>query len=141
MPRFALLEHTGAPDDPAGRHYDLLLESEQACRTWRLADIPAAGGPAVAAVEIAAHRLAWLDHEAGPVSGGRGFARRIAAGTYDPLPPTAGDADPRAAIEVTLHGDVVGGQLELCGRDGRWLARLIAAHPGGYHGPTPEETR
>ena len=26
MPRFIILEHTGAPDDPAGRHYDLLLE-------------------------------------------------------------------------------------------------------------------
>jgi hypothetical protein len=26
------------------------------------------------------HRLAWLDHESGEVSGGRGFARRVARG-------------------------------------------------------------
>jgi len=27
MPRFAILEHTGAPDDPSGRHFDLLIEA------------------------------------------------------------------------------------------------------------------
>jgi hypothetical protein len=83
MPRFVLLEHTGAPDDPTGLHYDLLLETEAACRTWRLAGIPMPGGPAVPAIELPPHRLAWLDHEAGEVSGGRGFARRIAAGSYE----------------------------------------------------------
>lgn len=82
MPRFVLLEHTGAPDDPAGRHYDLLLEAGEACRTWRLTEMPVANGPPVTAVELPPHRLAWLDHLAGEVSGGRGFARRIAAGTY-----------------------------------------------------------
>lgn len=82
MPRFAILEHTGAPDDPAGRHYDLLLEAGDVCRTWRLAEMPVAGGPPVTAVELPPHRLAWLDHVAGEVSGGRGFARRIAAGEY-----------------------------------------------------------
>ncbi|MEI8368528.1 MAG: hypothetical protein WCJ31_08840 [Planctomycetia bacterium] len=70
MPRFILLEHVGAPDDPAGLHYDLLLEAREACHTWRLAEIPSPGGPAVAAVEITPHRLAWLDHVAGKVSGG-----------------------------------------------------------------------
>ena len=44
MPRFALLEHTGAPDDPGGRHFDLLLEAGEACRTWRLLEIPQADG-------------------------------------------------------------------------------------------------
>ena len=83
MPRFAILEHTGAPDDPAGRHYDLLLETGEICRTWRLAELPLPGGPPVPAVELPPHRLAWLDHESGEVSGGRGFARRIAAGEYD----------------------------------------------------------
>lgn len=81
MPRFALLEHTGAPDDPTGRHVDLLVEDGDGCRTWRLADVPLPNGPAVTAVEIAPHRLAWLDHLEGPVSGGRGRARRIDSGT------------------------------------------------------------
>lgn len=82
MPRFILLEHTGAPDDPAGLHYDLLLEAGDACRTWRLAALPTPAAPAVSAVELPPHRLAWLDHVAGPVSGGRGFAQRMEAGTY-----------------------------------------------------------
>jgi hypothetical protein len=81
MRRFALLEHTGAPDDPTGRHIDLLVEDGERCRTWRLSDVPHPVGPAVKAVEIAPHRLAWLDHLDGPVSGGRGRARRIEAGT------------------------------------------------------------
>ena len=76
MPRFVLLEHTGHPDDPAGRHYDLLLEEPDACRTWRLAELPVAGGEPVVALPLPPHRLAWLDTLAGEVSGGRGFARR-----------------------------------------------------------------
>ena len=81
MPRFALLEHTGAPDDPTGRHVDLLVEDGDQCRTWRLSDVPLTNGPSVTAVEIAPHRKAWLDHLDGPVSGGRGRARRIDSGT------------------------------------------------------------
>ncbi len=102
MPRFIILEHTGAPDDPAGRHYDLLLEDGESCRTWRLAALPEVGGPAVETTELAPHRLAWLDHEVGEVSGGRGFARRIDAGTYEPAPSRGINA---GSVAVTLHGD------------------------------------
>jgi hypothetical protein len=100
MPRFALLEHTGAPDDPAGRHYDLMLEAGDACRTWRLAEIPSLGGPPVTAVELPPHRLAWLDHVAGEVSGGRGFARRIDAGDYQIV--TSDAAGLMAATQCTI---------------------------------------
>jgi len=86
MPRFVLLEHTGHPDDPVGRHYDLLLEETDSCRAWRLAEIPMAGGEPVAAEALPPHRLDWLDTLAGEVSGGRGFARRMDAGTYERAP-------------------------------------------------------
>ena len=76
MPRFAILEHVGAPDDPAGWHLDLLLENGPACRTWRLMAMPEPGGPAMAAVELPAHRLAWLETIEADVSGGRGRVRR-----------------------------------------------------------------
>ena len=105
MPRFILLEHVGAPDDPTGRHFDLLLEAGTSCATWRLAEIPAPGGPAVTAVEIAPHRLAWLDHVAGEVSGGRGFARRIDGGTYEPAIEPSAEGTPRERIHVRLVGD------------------------------------
>lgn len=121
MRRFILLEHTGAPDDPAGRHFDLLLEAGDACRTWRLPQVPVPGGPAVSAVELAPHRLAWLDHEAGEVSGGRGFARRVEAGTYHV---STGDApDIMQATHLLLVTTTSGGPefLELIHSGDRWM--------------------
>jgi hypothetical protein len=112
MPRFVLLEHTGHPEDPAGRHYDLLLEEPEACRTWRLAAIPVAGGGPVDALPLPPHRLAWLDTLAGEVSGNRGFARRVDAGTYE----TAGD-------EIRLQGSILAGRLRLRETTG-WRATL-----------------
>ena len=119
MPRFALLEHTQSPDDPAGLHYDLLLEAEADCRTWRLATLPEAGGPPVAAVELPPHRLAWLDHEAGTVSGGRGFARRIDGGTCTVASTPAG-------LAVTADGRLLRGRLALAPAAAGWLIRLAA---------------
>jgi hypothetical protein len=82
MPRYALLEHTGAPDDPSGCHYDLLLEDGDHCRAWRLPHRPTAGEAAQAAVELAPHRLVWLTPRSAAVSGGRGWASGIAHGHY-----------------------------------------------------------
>ena len=123
MPRFIVLEHTGAPDDPAGLHYDLLLEDGAACRTWRLAALPDPGGPAVPAVELAPHRLAWLDHEAGAVSGGRGFARRIDAGDYEATAAEARACNAAAALCVTLHGSRAPARWSLEPDASGWLVR------------------
>ena len=115
MPRFALLEHTGHPEDPAGRHYDLLLEDPglptgPACHTWRLDAIPVVGGSEVTTRELPPHRLEWLDRVEGPVSGNRGFARRIDAGSYAPV---AGFADAQATLVVAVRGGVLVGRLHL----------------------------
>jgi hypothetical protein len=126
MPRFVILEHTAAPDDPAGIHYDLLLETAAGCRTWRLAKLPQPGGPTVAAVELPVHRRAWLDHEAGAVSGGRGYARRIDAGPYESGPPVTLDTGPGGVVDVILEGERVVGRLALRGHDGGWTAMLTA---------------
>jgi hypothetical protein len=72
--RFVILEH----DHPA-LHWDFMLESDGALRTWRLPNPPAAGN--MSAEEIAEHRLAYLDYE-GPVSGGRGAVKRWDCGAY-----------------------------------------------------------
>jgi hypothetical protein len=124
MPRFALLEHTGAPDDPSGRHFDLLLEAGEACRTWRLFEIPRADGPAVAAVELPPHRLAWLERLEGEVSGGRGFARRVSAGSYELL--AGDDLDLMAATEivVAIEGEDFAGRLRLEAVQNGWVLRL-----------------
>ena len=100
MPRYVLLEHTGAPDDPRGCHLDLLLEDGDACRTWRLDHLPLLDGPPLTAIPLPAHRLIWLDREAAAVSGGRGWARRIIGGHYTgQLPPTTTET-----VTVQLSG-------------------------------------
>lgn len=114
MPRFVLLEHIDHPDDPAGLHYDLLLEEAEACRTWRLATIPGAGGDAVAAEPLPPHRLEWLGIERGEVSGGRGFAKRVDAGSY-----SAG-----ADGQLDLTGAILAGRLRLEPAATGWRATL-----------------
>jgi len=108
VPRFVLLEHVGHPDDPAGLHYDLLLEEAEACRTWRLATIPVAGEETVAAEPLPPHRLAWLDIAAAEVSEGRGFARRIDAGTYEVTETAA-----PGTLDVVLSGMILAGRFRL----------------------------
>jgi hypothetical protein len=124
MPRFALLEHAGAPDDPAGRHFDFLLEAGAACRTWRLLDVPQPGGPPVAALELPPHRLAWLDHVAGEVSGGRGFATRVDAGTYELVSGDAAEVASVTSCVVAVAGATVRGRLRLEAVAGGWAVRL-----------------
>lgn len=136
MPRFILLEHTGAPDDPAGLHYDLLLEAADACHTWRLAEIPSPGGPAVAAVAIPPHRLVWLDHVAGDVSGGRGFARRIDGGTYEPSLECDAEGAQQNRIHVRLVGDRSTRPLLLVRGAEGWTAQVEPWRPfSGELGP------
>jgi hypothetical protein len=129
MPRFALLEHIGAPDDPAGLHFDLLLEGPRACRTWRLVERPVPGGPAVAAHELAAHRLAWLDCVEQEVSGGRGIARRIDAGTFTVV---ALDTDALATatvIVIALAAAVASGRMRIEAVGGGWAVSMMDASP------------
>ena len=80
--RWVLLRHTGSPDDFRGIHFDLLLEDQKLCRTWRLSDIPLLDGPSVESVQIAHHNLAWLDTKEKVVSGNRGVATRIKNGIF-----------------------------------------------------------
>jgi hypothetical protein len=81
MPRFVLLRHECPPDFGPPSHWDLMLEDGAALATWRLAELPAPGGPAVAAERLADHRLAYLDYE-GPLAGNRGSVHRVDAGEF-----------------------------------------------------------
>jgi hypothetical protein len=132
MPRFALLEHTGAPDDPAGRHFDLLLEDGAACRTWRLLSMPQAGDPAVAALELPPHRLAWLDIRESEVSGGRGHARRVDAGEYEVLAADAATPGAATSLVLRVQGERLKGRLRLEQVAAGWAVGL--AYDGGKPG-------
>jgi hypothetical protein len=75
MPRFVILEH-----DHPDLHWDLMLESGEILRTWRLA-APPGQGTDVAAAHSFDHRRLYLDYE-GPVSGDRGRVIRWDSGTF-----------------------------------------------------------
>ena len=105
MPRYALLRHTGAPDDPSGCHFDLLLEDGASCRTWRLADIPIVNAVEQDAIPLPAHRLIWLEPRGVRVRGGAGRPERIRACRYLGSLPTVANEP----IEITfIDGDLSG---------------------------------
>jgi len=97
-----------------GLHFDLLLEDEEFCRTWRLSSIPILDGPAVEALPISPHKLYWLDTEESSVSGGRGWAKRIVFGSFcGSLPSQTVDS-----VSIEIHSNSLTGCLilknELC---------------------------
>jgi hypothetical protein len=75
MPRFVILEH-----DHPFLHWDLMLETGDVLRAWRLLEQPAVGRT-IQAEALGDHRLLYLDYE-GPVSGNRGSVHRWDAGTF-----------------------------------------------------------
>ena len=107
--RWILLEHFGSPDDPLGVHFDLLLEDGKVCRSWRLKKILVLDGPSQKVVPIPSHRLVWLDHSDGEVSGGRGWAKKVMAGFF------LGELseDPADPVQIELHSNVLKGNLEI----------------------------
>ncbi len=80
--RWVILRHIGAPDDSRGIHFDLLLEDQEFCRTWRLRDIPLLDGPYVESIYTAPHTLDWLDIEEKVLSRNRGVATRVKKGIF-----------------------------------------------------------
>ena len=103
------MEHIGAPDDPLGIHYDLLLEDGHGCRTWRLLKIPVLDGDELEVIPLPVHNLEWLEKQAGAVSGGKGWAKRVLAGFFDGALPI-GHEQP---IQIVLHSSEVAMRLEI----------------------------
>jgi len=105
--RWVLLRHIGAPNDLRGIHFDLLLEDEECCRTWRLSDIPLLDGPYVDSIYISPHHLDWLDINEKFVSGNRGVATRIKQGIFfNSLPIIE-----KSSISLSLRWEDVEGEL------------------------------
>jgi len=111
MPRFVILEH-----DHPQVHWDLMLETGDVLRTWRLADAPFTTAEPILATTIGDHRRSYLDYE-GPVSGNRGYVVRWDGGTYEAL--ALSDSD----VHIRLQGARLCGTAHLtrtCGDDWRW---------------------
>ena len=79
MPQFVVLTH----DHPV-LHWDLMLETPEGLRTWRLSR-PPDNEPGelreIPAEPLPLHRREYLDYE-GPVSGNRGTVTRWGRGEY-----------------------------------------------------------
>lgn len=105
MPRFVVLHHVLPPDSARASHWDLMLETGDALRTWALAEVPRD------MVEIAAdalddHRLVYLEYQ-GQVSGGRGEVTRWDEGQFDWL---AASDD---LVRCEVRGERLHGSFEL----------------------------
>lgn len=107
--RWVLLEHRLVKNNPYEFHFDLLLEEERSCRTWRLDKLPVLNGPSVPIISLPPHKLEWLERQESIVSGGRGWAQRIEAGTFvGSLPKSHG-----SIISIELVSATIYGRLEL----------------------------
>ena len=113
MPRYVILEH----DHPT-RHWDLMLETGESLRTWRLEAWPQ-DGVQIRAEPIGEHRLAYLDYE-GPVSGNRGRVQRRDEGIY------AGEVS--VPMTVTVSGRCLEGTVTIAADSaGTWWFRYLSA--------------
>lgn len=100
MPRFVLLEHNWN-----GVHWDLMLESGEALRTWAI-DEPIVFGRDLPARALGDHRAIYLDYE-GQIAGDRGEVRRVDAGTFRVL---VWQSD---HVRVELYGSQLVGEVDL----------------------------
>jgi hypothetical protein len=114
MPRFVVLEH-----DHPELHWDLMLETGDVLRTWRLLRPPDTLGESIDAIAIGDHRKAYLDYE-GPVSGGRGHVKRWDAGEYRSTASQTG-------LELFFEGKRLRGAARMCpDKDPAWRFRRDA---------------
>ena len=117
--RWVLLEHTGAPDDLLGIHFDLLLEDISYCWTWRLTHIPNQNSPEVEAIRLPNHDLRWLDINESILSKGRGHVKQIDGGVYEGCLPEEEDT----LLQIEILGNSLSGYLQIEKRICRILPR------------------
>ncbi len=107
--RWTLLKHIDAPDDPAGLHFDLLLQDSFACRTWRLDNVPVIDGPWQIAISLPDHHLDWLDRQSAVLTRGRGRVDRVFAGFFEgELPSTK-----EASFQIFLYSPQIEARLTI----------------------------
>jgi len=110
MAGMVLLRHTLAD---GSEHFDWMLERGGTLLTWRVQEIPVAGG--IVAERLADHRVAYLSYE-GEISGGRGRVERVRFGEAEVLE--------EGPTRVRWRGCWAGGaweEWEARERDGLWV--------------------
>jgi len=122
MPRFVLLRHECPVSSGKPSHWDFMLESGGALRTWDLRELPASWASAldeashateVTALPLPDHRIEYLDYE-GPVSGDRGSVRCCDRGMFELV-----EAD-QESLTAVLAGALLRGTIRLHRQGEQW---------------------
>jgi hypothetical protein len=101
--RFVIQEHSRS----GKAHWDLMLESGNILKTWRLGKPPEhIGNEPVNAAKIFDHDLKFLAYE-GPVNKGRGNVRIVDEGTFETL------QEDKQVIRLYLEGKILSGAFVL----------------------------
>jgi hypothetical protein len=110
--RFVILEHTGTATYKPGQHWDLMFEVSHGLRTWQVLhnwrEVPLQS-----VQELPLHRAEYLEYE-GPLTGERGFVRRIAGGTYRLLEESAN------SLRYDLQSEQFSGTITLTRNEHDW---------------------
>jgi hypothetical protein len=119
VPSFVLLWHELSDGSGRPSHYDLMLEGDGVLSTWAIDSLPTPG-TTLAAMQLADHRLAYLQYE-GEIRGGRGTVVRKDAGTYRTLKKST------ERWQLAIEGSLLQGHLTLERQaDQRWTVSLSA---------------
>ena len=106
MPRYVILYHQQSSTEADLTHWDLMLETAGALRTWQIHQYPVPNQQ-LAATPLPDHRLDYLQYE-GPVSGNRGQVSQWDGGNYEGTVPTKSEL-----FSVRLKGGAFRGTLTL----------------------------
>jgi hypothetical protein len=106
MPRYVILYHQQSSAEADLTHWDLMLETAGALRTWQIHQYPVPNQQ-LAATPLPDHRLDYLQYE-GPVTGNRGQVSQWDGGNYEGTVPTK-----RELFSVRLKGGAFCGTLTL----------------------------
>ena len=126
MPRYVILYHQRISGDEDLTHWDLMLETNNVLRTWKITAAPQPG-LAHEAIPLPDHRIAYLDYE-GPISGNRGKVHQLDSGTFSGTVPRSDET-----FSLQINGHMFQGTLTLepsPGSPSRWFVQFPARNNG-----------
>ena len=111
MNRWVLLEHKILINDVVDIHYDLLLEDQLDCLTWKLDKVPLINKGFVAINKQPNHRLVWLSRIQYELSNNRGIVKRIDHGTFINISRKSDLQE----LKFLLNGNLINGLFVIAG--------------------------
>ena len=111
MNRWVLLEHKIIGNNLTEVHYDLLLENQVDCLTWKFHEIPSHNKGFVKIRKQLNHRLVWLSRVEYELSNNRGLVKRIDHGISSYI----FHNQDYQQLEIILNGTLLNGVLTIDG--------------------------